>query len=196
MAGIAVAVLLTQRPGDAAPAGLSPQASPAASFPIAADDPRFAACLGNQYREQVIAAFSFVAKDYRRHFPHMGLAPELEVGASAFAVVFAEGMIPPSFGGPLLQSSAPGTAPPPEPGGHTVCTYVGEVPSTNINFYVNVDIAGMRADSPLTPTPAPSAPPGYVVHGDLPITVLANRRADRLFDDVQSCVNPDGYTVS
>lgn len=205
VAAVAVALLITVGPASIGPAPSSPSATASPAFPIAADDPRFAACAGTLLRDKVIAAFPFVAADYHRHFPKMGLSPELQQDVPAFAVVFMEGVTPPGIlpGAPVgspslaLESPAPLT-------GHTVCVYVGQPPDGTFNFYADVDITGMKAESQAaatstpsprpTLTPASSPPPGYVtVEG--PISVLANKKADALFKHVRTCVSEAGYTV-
>lgn len=192
------------------PPSAGPSASP--SFPVVATDPRFTACSGTTFRDQVIAAFPFIAADYRRHFPNMGRSPELEVDQPAFAVVFEEGLQPPGVLGRLNRSS-----PAASPSGHMVCVYVGEAPDGEPYYYVDVDITGMRVElePPALPNPTPSAtpaqpetpeptpeptpsespPPGYVAVDRLPITVLANDEADALFTEVQRCVSKAGYAV-
>ena len=104
-------------------------------------DPRFAACGGNA--DDVLAAFPMGAADYQRHFPEMGLSPELHVDEPAFAVVFAEGFQgPPTFGGPLVQDPRGEERAEPKP--HFVCLYVGNPPTGVTNWYGEVDIAGMN----------------------------------------------------
>ncbi len=184
-----------------APPSVGPTASP--SFSIVTSDPRYAACGGEAFPDQVIAAFPFVAADYQRHFPRMGRSPELEVEQSAFVVVFAENVLPPGL------SVRPGHSPSASSSGHTVCVYVGQPPDGSTITYLNVDISGMRVDlgpsAPGSPAPTaspaptstvtPSSPPGYVAVDGLPITVWANDEADALFSQVQTCVSDTGYTV-
>jgi hypothetical protein len=55
-----------------------------------AGDPRLAACLGAAGPIEFVFELPH-ARDYRRHFPAMLLAPELDVDDPAFAVVFAAG---------------------------------------------------------------------------------------------------------
>ena len=206
VAVVAVVALLVVKQPPAA----GPSASP--SFPIMASDPRYAACSGTTFQDQVIAAFPLVAANYQRHFPNMGRSPELEVDQPAFAVVFNERIQPPGVLGGVNQSP-----PAASPSGHMVCVYVGEAPRGEPYYYVDVDLTGMRAEletaaspSPTptqTPTPVPtpqqtpeptptgSPPPGYVTVQDLPITVLANAEADALFAETQRCISEAGYAV-
>jgi hypothetical protein len=99
-------------------------------------DQRFAQCAGGA--GEVDAAFPLIASEYRTHFPRMGLSPELDVDAPAFAVVFAEGEALPvpvfGLGEQGLESSS----------GHVVCIYVGNPPDGFANYYSNVDVGGMR----------------------------------------------------
>ena len=99
-----------------------------------ADDPRFAECFGDDFREHVIAAFPFAASLCRDHFPRMGLSPELDVDRQAFAVVFAEDW-------PGVPRAAPA-----EEGRNHVCVYVGRPPDGELHLYGNVDITGMSVD--------------------------------------------------
>jgi hypothetical protein len=106
-----------------------------ALWPVNRADPRFAACGGNE--DNAEAAFAFVAREYRQHFPLMGHAPELETDGPAFAVVFAANYQPVIIGGPLGANPGPPTT------SRFVCVYVGVVPTGNSNLY-GVDIMGMQ----------------------------------------------------
>lgn len=205
--GLAAAAFLvaqgpTGGPPDLDSGSSSPSETSAPSFVIAVDDPRFAACAGSLYPNEVIAAFPIVGAEYRRHFPNMGLSPMLEEHTEAFVVVFEPGVEPPGVLGRLGQSSSAALT------GHTVCIYLGQPPDGYANFYVNVDISGMRTDiassakPSATPSSTPSASsstspqPGYVSVEGLPITVLDNPEADALFGEVQTCTSPAGYSVA
>ena len=102
-------------------------------LPVDRSDPRFHLCGGDGF--EVVTAFPMIASDYQAHFPRMGLSPELDVNEEAFAVVFAEGYQPATFG--LGQAN-------PQAGTHYVCVYVGTPPNGFYNLYGNVDITGMR----------------------------------------------------
>lgn len=110
----------------------------AAMAPVDAADPRFEVCGGAV--DIVDATVAFTARDYRDHFPLMGLAPELDLDAPAFAVVFAEGVehrIP--LHPQLLRA---GHLPEPSDGPHRdVCIYVGRPPDGVPHHYVGVDVA-------------------------------------------------------
>jgi hypothetical protein len=100
--------------------------------PIDSADARFAACGG--VGNDVVAAFPMRAADYKLHFPKMGIAPELDVDESAFAVVFGEDV--------RLPIGADGADE--EPGTHFMCVYVGSPPTGTPNWYGGVDITGMN----------------------------------------------------
>jgi len=100
-------------------------------------DPRFAECGGTA--DNAAAAFAFIARDYKRHFPFMGRSPELEVDAPAFAVVFVEGHQVATFG---LRQQAEHQAPAGDSTtGRFVCVYVGTPPGGAYNIYGNVDVS-------------------------------------------------------
>jgi hypothetical protein len=101
-----------------------------------AGDARVAACFGAA--GPVEFAFELPhARDYQRHFPAMLLAPELDVDAPGFAVVFAAGA--PLLVGGSGPSATPSTGTSPDPNLRSVCILVGGVP----NLYEDVDITGM-----------------------------------------------------
>jgi hypothetical protein len=117
-------------------------ASGSPTYSVDSHDPRFIECGGDEMFEDVIAAFPFVASAYQHHFPEMGRTPELDTDASAFAVVFDEDW--------------PGVprVPPAEPGTNNVCIFVGTPPGGEIHVYGNIDLTGMRAEPPASPTAA------------------------------------------
>lgn len=106
--------------------------------PLNRTDPRFQACGGSD--DNAEAAFPFLARDYRQHFPRMGRSPELEIDAPAFAVVFVEAFDPPRLGGPLRVGVERARS---EPNGRWVCVYVGMPPNGTPNLYGGVDTTGM-----------------------------------------------------
>lgn len=118
-----------------------PDATRGSTFPGGpegfANDPRLSRCFG------VPADMEFVfemihARDYRSYFPHIGLAPELDVDESAFVVVFRDGWVGPP------TSGVPGAGrPTPIPGHRFVCVLAdGGEP----NLYADVDITGLTLD--------------------------------------------------
>jgi hypothetical protein len=111
----------------------------AAIAPVDPADPRFAECHGHV--ETVDATVAFTARDYQEHFPLMGRAPELEVDAPAFAVVFEEDAGPiPIVGGLQAPDAQAGEAP--DGATHrTVCIYVGQPPDGEGHVYFDVDVA-------------------------------------------------------
>jgi hypothetical protein len=104
--------------------------------PIDRADPRFLDCGGDANNS--VAAFAFVAEEYRDHFPEMGNAPEVEAELDAFAVVFDLGYRPATImgGAPLVD--------PPPPTGHFVCVYLGKPGQGETTLYADVDIAWME----------------------------------------------------
>lgn len=129
-----------------------------------AGDPRLARCGATV--QTAVAVFEMShARDYRLHLPAMGLAPELDVGAPGFVVVFRD-----------MQPFAVVGAPPPAgqtwpprslaPGHHDLCVLVGsDAASAEMNVYDDVDIAGLTATvasaepSPPDASTGPSAVP-------------------------------------
>jgi len=112
----------------------------AAIAPVDAADPRFEACGATV--NAVDATVAFTARAYHDHFPLMGEAPELDVDAPAFAVVFAEGAAPPiPITGGLRPGDQQDAPPPPEQDHRTVCIYVGQPPDGVRHVYVDVDVA-------------------------------------------------------
>jgi hypothetical protein len=101
--------------------------------PIDRFDPRFAACGGG---DDALAAFPLDASEYPLHFPAMGLAPELDGGGPAFAVVFGPDYVPATFGGGQPQ--------PADEGSRYVCIYLGRPPGGTANIYGPVDITGFQ----------------------------------------------------
>ena len=78
-------------------------------------------------------------RDYQRHFPRMGISPELDIDAPAFAVAFAGplprggiGGYPPLGGGPAI----------PRPG--EIVGVVCVVVNGSTTFYTDVDITGVN----------------------------------------------------
>lgn len=159
----ASAVFLYPQPSGTAPSHPAPTPPDPAAF---SGDPRLAACLAAA--GPVEFAFEMPhARTYQRHFPAMGLAPELDVDDPAFVVVFAGGaQLLIGGGGPPAASGGPTISP--NPTERSVCVLVGDTP----NLYEDVDISGMRVDigdqdtgpsgsphpSP-SPSPASSTPP-------------------------------------
>jgi hypothetical protein len=147
------------------------EASPAPPDPAAfAGDPRLARCGATV--DTAIAAFEMShARDYRLHLPAMLLAPELDVEAPAFVVVY-RGMSPiPRLGGapPPGQTWQPRSL---EPGRHDVCVLVGtDLATAEMSVYSDVDTSGLTVDvasigpsdstepSGLEATPATVSPP-------------------------------------
>jgi len=148
-----------------APRSGSVTASPStsASAPVPPDpaafagDPRLGRCGATV--ETALDAFEMAhARDYRLHLPAMLLAPELDVDAPAFVVVYAA-MQPFGVGG---AAPPPGQTWPPRslaPGHHDVCVLVGsDLDTAERNIYADVDTAGLTVDvvsaSPSDPRPS------------------------------------------
>lgn len=110
---------------------------------VVRSDPRFEACGGTA--EDVLAAFPMeTARDFRKHFPNAGKAPELEVDEPAFVVVFSDrapvGVAPQlPRRGESLPPASPGL-----PNHHDVCVLVGPDAGGVVNIYGEVDTTGMR----------------------------------------------------
>jgi len=155
----------------------SQPSSPVPPDPAAfAGDPRLGRC-ANAHVEEAIDVFEMThARDYHGYLPAMLLAPELDVDAPAFVVVFRDPFWYMKIRGGLpLRKDAPEPArQSPEPMHHDLCVLVGADPATaEMNAYENVDITGLTAilpagadTSPIPPTPAiasgsaPSTPSG------------------------------------
>lgn len=72
------------------------------------------------------------ARDYQLHFPRMGLSPELDLDAPAFAVAFAGPIHLPTTGGPGLGAQGPANG--------VVCVVLNGAAT----YYTDVDITGWR----------------------------------------------------
>ncbi len=122
-----------------------------------AGDPRLASCFGGAGEVQY--AFEMThARDYQRYLPSMLLAPELDVDAPAFVVVFGPGVMPNVgiLGAPGV-SRGPQTAPPPNH--RYVCIFAADTP----NLYSDVDITGLRATLDGSSTVSTSTPASEVL---------------------------------
>jgi hypothetical protein len=109
-----------------------------------AGDPRLARCGATV--ETALDVFEMThARDYRLHLPAMLLAPELDVDAPGFVVVYRDEQPFPVLGAP----PPPGQTWPPRslvPGHHDICVLVGADPaSAELNVNDDVDIAGLTA---------------------------------------------------
>lgn len=152
--GLGAFALMPRSGGVTAPGSSSPVPPDPAAF---AGDPRLARCGATV--ETALDAFEMAhARDYQVHLPAMLLAPELDVDAPAFVVVF-RAMQPFAGGG---AAPPPGQTWPPrslEPNHHDVCILVGADPATaELNVYEDVDVAGLTADA-LSASVAPSNEP-------------------------------------
>jgi len=117
-----------------------------------AGDPRLGQC--PLLRDDIETAFEMAhARDYKLYLPNMGTSPELDVDASALAVIYRVGTPePPTTGVGPASTRIPGT--------RIVCVVpTGQPP----NVYVDVDITGLTLDvvpsSPGPATPLASEPP-------------------------------------
>jgi hypothetical protein len=150
--GLAAFVLMPRQ------ASVSSQpSSPVPPDPAAfAGDPRLARCGATV--ESAVDVFEMThARDYRLHLPAMLLAPELDVDAPGFVVVFRDMQPFPVLGAP----PPPGQTWPPRslaPGHNDMCVLVGADPaSTELNVYDDVDISGLTATViSVEPSPASS----------------------------------------
>jgi len=141
--GLAV-FALAPRQGSVSDHPSSPVPPDPAAF---AGDPRLARCWATV--ESAIDAFEMThARDYRLHLPAMLLAPELDVDAPGFVVVYRNMQPFPVLGAP----PPPGQTWPPRslaPGHHDLCVLVGADPaSAELNVYDDVDISGLTATVP------------------------------------------------
>jgi hypothetical protein len=157
LAAFALAPRFSAGAGEASPG--TGEASPVPPDPAAfADDPRLARCGATV--ETAIDAFEMIrARDYRLHLPAMLLAPELDVDAPAFVVVY-RGMSPiPRLGGapPPGQTWQPRSL---EPGRHDVCVLVGtDAATAEMSVYSDVDTTGLTVDvAPTYPSATPPTP--------------------------------------
>ena len=84
------------------------------------------------------------------YFPRMGLSPELDTDAPAFAVVFANSA---GYPGPILGQPgvSPYERPTLAPNHHDMCIWVGDVATGTFTVYGDVDVTGM------TSSPGPAA---------------------------------------
>jgi hypothetical protein len=135
------AFALAPRQGSVSSQPSSPIPPDPAAF---AGDPRLARCGATV--ELALDVFEMThARDYRLHLPAMLLAPELDVDAPGFVVVF-RAMQPFPMGG---APPPPGQTWPPRslaPGHHDICVLVGaDLASAKLNVYDDVDIAGLTA---------------------------------------------------
>ena len=124
----------------------SSAASPTPPDPAAfAGDPRVKACFEGTFPVEFVFEMRH-ARDYQTHFPAMGLAPELDVDAKAFAVVFAAGAgpFPTTRAAPDPSASPEPTVSPTPETSRSVCILVDGTP----NLYSGVDIAGMTVTLP------------------------------------------------
>lgn len=150
--------LVAPRLGGTSAASPAPTPPDPAAF---AGDPRLGRCFGGVATPEYVFVMPH-ARDYQRHFPAMGLSPELDVDDPAFVVVFAADVARNAF--PLTGghgAGGPQATPEPSPGDGSerfVCIVVGDTP----NLYEGVDITGMQVDigtSEALPGPTPSANP-------------------------------------
>ena len=135
------AFALAPRQGSVTRQPSSPVPPDPAAF---AGDPRLGRCGATV--ESAIDVFEMThVRDYRLHLPAMLLAPELDVDAPGFVVVYREMQPFPVLGAP----PPPGQTWPPRslaPGHHDVCVLVGADPtSAELNVYDDVDITGLTA---------------------------------------------------
>lgn len=148
--------------GGGAPgsSGASPTPPDPAAF---AGDPRLRACFSGAFPVEFVFEMRH-ARDYQTHFPAMGLAPELDVDAKAFAVVFAAGAgpFPITRAAPDPSASPEPTVSPTPETSRSVCILVDGTP----NLYTGVDIAGMTVTLPgeasapaSSSSPVSAAPP-------------------------------------
>ena len=96
------------------------------------------------------------ARDYQRYLPMVGRISELEIDPPALVVVYREPLIP-APRSPAASGGAPAPTPTPRPATvRDICVYVGVAGQGELNYLVNVSIAGLRAtpDGPvLVPRP-------------------------------------------
>ena len=117
-----------------------------------AGDPRLQQC-GVPFVPLEEIEYVFVmthARDYQRYMPRALKAPELDVDASAFVVIYREGYMPP-FG----ISGGVGVRPTNEPGHRNLCVVVDAQAPT---LYGALDITGLTTDViPSSASPTPTA---------------------------------------
>ena len=127
-------------------------ASPAPTGPVLpggpeafAGDPRMRQCYASPSTAQYVFVIDH-ARDYRLYLPRMGMAPELDVDASAFVVVFAQDT-------PQFPTTGIGPDPTNEPGHRYVCVLVD---GQDGNLYADVDITGLTIDVTSSTSPSPT----------------------------------------
>jgi len=120
-----------------------------------AGDPRLSRCFGTP--EEMEFAFEMAhARDYRRYIPRMGISPELDTYAAAFAVVYRDG-----WAGPAITGTVGAQPRTPMPGRRFVCILVT---GADPNLYSDVDITGLTVAVTPSETQAPNLIPMWAVN--------------------------------